>query len=130
MKATITNISKALQGVWTVDGLRLIEPGQTLALEIHADHVDATKRLTGLLSFSDPLDHDHDGKKGGSAPVLGEAATPDEIIAALALLDAGNDDHWTNAGLPKVEIVAELVGKTVTRKAIEEAAPDAKRPTE
>ncbi|MFK4794660.1 hypothetical protein [Sphingobium sp. ZW T5_29] len=130
MKATITNKSKALQGVWTVDGLQFIEPGQSKTLEIHEDHVEATKRLTSLLSFADPLDHDQNGKKGGAAEPVGEAATADEIISALALLDGTNDDHWTAAGLPKVESVAELIGKTVTRKAIEEAAPDAKRPTE
>lgn len=130
MKATITNISKALQGIWTVDGLRFIDPGKTRTLDVHEDHAEATKRLTGLLSFADPLDHDQNGKKGGVVEALVDAATADEIIAAIALLDAGNDDHWTTAGLPKVESVAELIGKTVTRKAIEEAAPDAKRPTE
>ncbi|WP_311271048.1 hypothetical protein [Sphingobium sp. WCS2017Hpa-17] len=57
-----------------------------------------------------------------------EAATADEIKSAVGLLDGKTDAHWTKAGLPAVEAVAELTGKTVTREAITEAAPDAKRP--
>lgn len=57
-----------------------------------------------------------------------ESATADEIKAALALLDGKTDAHWTKAGLPAVDAVADLTGKTVTREAITEAAPDAKRP--
>ncbi|SMC97077.1 hypothetical protein [Novosphingobium sp. B1] len=57
-----------------------------------------------------------------------DAATAEEIASAIALLDAKTDAHWTAAGLPAVDAVAELTGKAVTRKAIEEAAPDAKRP--
>lgn len=55
-------------------------------------------------------------------------ATADDIVAAIDLLDARNEDHWTKAGLPEVAAVRELAGKPVTRAAIEAAAPDAKRP--
>lgn len=54
--------------------------------------------------------------------------TADEITAALELLDGSEDKHWTSAGLPAVEAVAELAGKSVTRAAIEAIAPDLKRP--
>lgn len=57
-----------------------------------------------------------------------EPASADEIKSALGLLDGANDGHWTDAGLPRVEAIADLTGKAVTRKAITEAAPDAKRP--
>lgn len=57
-----------------------------------------------------------------------ETATADEIKSAVALLDKGTDAHWTTTGLPAVDAVAELTGKTVTRKAIDEAAPGTKRP--
>lgn len=73
------------------------------------------------------LDHDRNGEPGGAAAPAGEAATSDEIVAAIAELDNGNDEHWTQAGLPQVNAVAELTGKTVTRAAIDAAAPDAKR---
>lgn len=73
------------------------------------------------------FDRDGDGNPGG-ANGGGEAATADDIKAAVALLDAKIDKHWTAAGLPAVEAVAELTGKHVTRAAITEAAPDAKRP--
>lgn len=58
-----------------------------------------------------------------------DASTADEIKTAVGMLDGKNDDHWTAAGLPAVDAVADLTGKPVTRKAITEAAPDAKRPT-
>lgn len=54
-------------------------------------------------------------------------ASDEEIRAALAVLDHANAEHWTQGGLPKVEAVAELTGKTVTRAQIDVAAPDAKR---
>lgn len=60
----------------------------------------------------------------------GVTSTADEIKTAVGMLDGKNDDHWTAAGLPAVDAVADLTGKSVTRKAITEAAPDAKRPTE
>ncbi len=129
MKARITNTSPANQGVWTDEGLVHLGPGQTRTLTIRTDHVERTMR-SPVLKVSDPLDHDHNGEKGGAAQAAGDAATAEEITAAIAELDGKNDDHWTAAGLPKVEIVADLTGKTVTRAAIEEAAPDAKRPAE
>lgn len=76
---------------------------------------------------ADPLDHDANGEKGGAVEAAGEPATAEEIIAAIEELDADDDDHWTAAGLPKVEALSELTGKTVTRAAITDAAPDAKR---
>lgn len=58
----------------------------------------------------------------------GDPATAEEVSTAVGLLDKANDAHWTAAGLPAVDAVAELVGKPVTRANITEAAPDAKRP--
>lgn len=46
-----------------------------------------------------------------------------DIIAALAKLDPAVKDHWTENGLAKEEVVSELVGSTVTRQLIQEAAP-------
>ena len=63
-----------------------------------------------------------------NGPAAGDA-TGDEIATAVGMLDAGNDAHWTAAGLPAVDAVAELIGKPVTRAAITDAAPDAKRPS-
>lgn len=44
MKATVKNISKANQGVHTVDGLIYIEPGHQKTSTIHPDHVERTQR--------------------------------------------------------------------------------------
>ena len=46
-----------------------------------------------------------------------------DIKEALSQLDALDDDVWTGDGAPKLDAVAELVGKKVTRKQVIEAAP-------
>lgn len=68
----------------------------------------------------------HEAYEEGSAEA--EDATADEIVAAIEGLDPANDDHWTKAGLPDVSVLADALGKKVTRAAVTEAAPDAKRP--
>jgi hypothetical protein len=60
-------------------------------------------------------------------PNQGGEATADEIKTAVGMLDANTVAHWTTTGLPAVDAVSEIVGKPVTRKAIEEAAPGVKR---
>lgn len=42
---------------------------------------------------------------------------------AIGKLDAGNNDHWTAAGLPNVGAVSEMMGSAVTRQEIAEAWP-------
>lgn len=66
-------------------------------------------------------------ENGHSSPEDG-AASADEIKSAVDMLDGTVDAHWTAAGLPAVDAVSELTGKTVTRAQIAEVAPDAKRP--
>lgn len=83
--------------------------------------------VTDLRDQLAAFDHDGDGKAGGSKP---GPATAEEIVSAVNLLDGKNDDHWTSAGLPAVDAIAELTGKTVTRAGIAEAAPDSKRPAD
>lgn len=94
------------------------------AEKAEADLQHANEQIEALNVKLAAFDRDGDGNPGGSKP----AASAEDITAAIALLDGKNDDHWTAAGLPAVEAVAELTGKAVSRKAIEEAAPDAKRP--
>lgn len=45
------------------------------------------------------------------------------VVDAINSLDHENDAHWTEAGLPSVDAVADLAGERVTRAAIEGAAP-------
>lgn len=46
-----------------------------------------------------------------------------DIRNALSILDPGNDEHWTQAGLPSVEVIKDLVGKDgVNRSAIDAVA--------
>jgi len=61
-------------------------------------------------------------------PAQGDA-TADEVKTAVGMLDASVATHWTTTGLPAVDAVSEIVGKPVTRKAIEEATPGVKRPS-
>lgn len=51
-----------------------------------------------------------------------------DLIGALERLDPSNDEHWTNAGEPRVEAVSALLGEDVTRAAIQNAAPGFVRP--
>lgn len=48
MKATIKNTSRAPQGVHTVDGLKFIEPGATVPVDVADDYVDRVKALPFL----------------------------------------------------------------------------------
>lgn len=51
-----------------------------------------------------------------------------EINEALSQLDHGNDDQWTNDGLPQIAVIKQITGASkVTRKMITDAAPDFKR---
>lgn len=45
------------------------------------------------------------------------------IKEALETLDVLDDDLWTSDGLPKVSVVADLVGHELTRQQITDAAP-------
>lgn len=53
--------------------------------------------------------------------------TERQIITGLASLDPKVDGHWTKDGLPKIDVVAGLVGGKLTRKQITEAAPSFSR---
>ncbi|ALJ12633.1 hypothetical protein [Sphingopyxis macrogoltabida] len=107
---------------------------------LKADHATAITALTARAETAETAlatANEHiDGLKAQIVELLKgkepstDPATADEIKAAVDLLDAKNGEHWTKAGLPAVEVVAEITGKVVTREAIEAAAPDAKRPTE
>lgn len=114
----VTNNSRANQGIWTDGGLVFLDPGQTRELTIAEDHLERTKRLP-FLAFADAATEADEGP-----------ATTDDINDAIGALDSSDDAHWTAAGLPAVDAVAELLGKPVTRATITAAAPDAKRPTE
>lgn len=52
------------------------------------------------------------------------------IKAALAKLDLENDEHWTNSGDPRIDVVQELTGdKSLKRPDITAAAPKFSRKT-
>lgn len=51
-------------------------------------------------------------------------ADKEAISGAVNALDPGNDDHWTNSGLPAVEALKDLLGEDVTRAQIIEAVGD------
>lgn len=100
--------------------------GELDAANARADKAEA--ELADALGKIKVFDRDGDGNPGGSTTSNGETASADEIKTAVEMLDGKNDTHWTAAGLPAVDAVAELTGKTVTRAAITDAAPDVKRP--
>lgn len=53
----------------------------------------------------------------------------EKIREALAKLDIGNDDHWTTEGLPRLDVMKDLVGEPVTRADITAAAKGFSRKT-
>jgi len=48
--------------------------------------------------------------------------TNESILAALSELDIENDDHWTTEGLPRLDIVSEILGSPVARSVLNDAA--------
>ena len=52
----------------------------------------------------------------------------DKIVEALSKLDASNDNHWTQDGLPRIDTLKFLSGGLdITREDVEEASPGFKR---
>jgi hypothetical protein len=108
----------------------LIDTGRTVPID--GDHiasvpfgvVEVDKNGKAIHS---PLDHDGNGKPGGAAQA--DPASDDAIKAALGLLDPEKDEHWTQAGIPSVEAVAEIADGKVTRDQIKALAPDLTRET-
>ena len=49
----------------------------------------------------------------------------DQILDALSVLDVENDEHWTSEGLPRLDVVKDLLdGQSVTRAEITSAAKE------
>ncbi len=65
----ITNIAPGPRGIHTLAGSVILNPGQTIEAELSEVELEGSKE-TGWFEFGkpDPLDHDGDGKKGGSLP--------------------------------------------------------------
>lgn len=53
----------------------------------------------------------------------------DKIKQGLVKLDIDNDDHWTTEGLPRLDVMKDLVGEPVTRADITAAAKGFSRKT-
>ena len=51
------------------------------------------------------------------------------IIDALLKLDVNNDDHWTDEGLPRLDAMKDLLGETVSRVDVTNAAKGFTRKT-
>ena len=52
------------------------------------------------------------------------AATKEDIVSALIQLDSGDDAHWTDDGLPRVDVVQTLLkDPDIRRKDINDAQP-------
>ena len=50
-----------------------------------------------------------------------------ELKKALSQLDPANDGHWTSNGSPRVDVISEMIGSTVTRQTITDMAPELMR---
>lgn len=86
----ITNTSRANQGVHTTEGLVFIEPGQTLDLDVRPDYRDRVSKLPFLTVEGAALDHDGDGKAGGSVDELDQMKVADlRLLAETETIDLG-----------------------------------------
>lgn len=45
-----------------------------------------------------------------------------KIIEALQKLDVDNDNHWTEEGLPRLDVLKDIIGETVSRVDVTNAA--------
>ena len=69
-----TNYTKGPKGVHTTAGLVYVDAGQTSEeLDVTEAEAKAAKATGWFTRPKDPLDHDDNGKKGGSAPAQPEA---------------------------------------------------------
>lgn len=113
MGTKVTNVSNGPRGIRNDAGSVItMEAGETADID--------------LAKGEEPGEWFKFGAKGKKA----DAPTADDIKSAIEMLDKNNNEHWTEAGLPSVDAMKEALGAEVTRKQIEDAAPDAKRPTE
>lgn len=64
-----------------------------------------------------------DSKKVEPTKDDGVEPRPESVAEALSMLDASNDSHWNSRKQPSVDALVALLGRTVTRAEIEEAAP-------
>lgn len=54
---------------------------------------------------------------------INPAVLEGQLQAALDKLDKNNDDHWTAAGLPKMEVINNLLDREISRVTLHEACP-------
>lgn len=74
---SVTNNSKAEQGIWTDGGLVAVGPGETKNIEIRADYLERAQSLS-FLKVSDSSD-EADSLEGKTVAELRELAEADEI---------------------------------------------------
>ena len=86
-----------------------------------------TSRNSGVLATGNgridsrlPKSNGVDTSANDSGPLTGDPI----VVKAILILDPANEDHWTLAGLPKVDIVAQAAGNAgLTRREVDAAIP-------
>jgi hypothetical protein len=61
--------------------------------------------------------------KVAAASQSGTEPTSPTLEAVVKGLDPANDEHWTSRGVPSMEAIEKVLGKSVTREEVEAAAP-------
>jgi hypothetical protein len=73
--------------------------------EKDAEHL----KKAGAAKYKNPRD------EKASADSAGEAEQQlDDVVEAIGQLDPNNEDHWTQANLPEVGALKEILGRNVT----------------
>lgn len=145
----VTNKIKAPYGIRTTKGVRVLAPGETVHAEFddsEADNIiantavfavdghdaassapaDMVNRDRAQLAaiaalFGDPnVNADNVHEAVASLMNAGKMPADDPSLAeAVAKLDDGEPDHWTQAGKPAIAAVEAIYGKPVTRDEVD-----------
>ncbi|MET0439119.1 MAG: hypothetical protein ABW043_16665 [Devosia sp.] len=117
MKAKVTNNSKALQGVWTPEGLLQIEPGHSRTLVIKAGHEERTKRFPFLsvevVGEVEPQQAAPPPADADNADLIG--AMTDDELRALILRKTGKPAHH-KAGHDRLLELAKAAAQPLSQR--------------
>jgi hypothetical protein len=69
-------------------------------------------------------------KAEAKSPILTDTSGGPNILDILQTLQHDDDNHWTKAGLPDLNVIKEKMGRYVSRSQVEEAIPGFRRKDE
>lgn len=118
-----------VKGVWHYEGNDRTHE-ENLAIYLERNYYAFPAGSAALTEANERYAREQKTGKGEEPNVATNSAAEQPsttIKEAISSLDHDNDDHWTSTGLPKLDVVQDLAGETVTRQQAEAAAPNYNR---